>query len=125
MLSKDNKYIFDVPITLKAEKGILTAHISSIEASKFGSSYGTPIVLIDTSDIVKAVSFDSIKFSVIYTTYTLQSDVSYLTYPFATESRPDISRLLAYRFRAYESVYNAYYRGIRNNPFVVDRKSVV
>jgi hypothetical protein len=32
--------------------------------------------------------------------------------------------LLAYRFRAYESVYNAYYRDIRNNPFVVNGRPV-
>ena len=32
--------------------------------------------------------------------------------------------MLAYRFRAYESVYNAYYRDIRNNPFVVNGRPV-
>lgn len=124
LLSDDNKYLFDVPITLKAEKGVIMAHISSIEASKFGSSYGTPFVVITSPDVADVVSFNAIHFSVVYTTYALQSDVNYLTYPFATESRPDISRLLAYRFRAYESVYNAYYRDIRNNPFVVNGRPV-
>lgn len=124
LLSKDNKYLFDVPITLKAEKGVVMAHISSIEASKFDSSFGTPLIVITAPDTADAISFSAIKFSVIYTTYSLQSDVNYLTYPFATESRPDISRLLAYRFRAYESVYNAYYRDIRNNPFVVNGRPV-
>lgn len=124
LLSKDNKYLFDVPITLNAEKGVIMAHISSVEASKFDSSYGTPLVIIPAPDIANVVSFSNIKFSVVYTTYSLQADVSYLTYPFATESRPDISRLLAYRFRAYESVYNAYYRDIRNNPFVVNGRPV-
>lgn len=52
------------------------------------------------------------------------SEVLYDTYPFATESHSDKPRLLAYRFRAYESVYNAYYRDIRNNPFVVNGRPV-
>lgn len=53
------------------------------------------------------------------------SEVDYSSYPFLTTTnstgRP---RLLAYRFRAYEAVYNAYYRDIRNNPFVVDGRPV-
>lgn len=124
LLSKDNQFAFDVPITFKSEKGILMAHISSVEVSKFGSIYGTPFVVLATPDVADPISFDNVKFSVVYTTYSLQSDVNYLTYPFATEARPDISRLLAYRFRAYESVYNAYYRDIRNNPFVVNGRPV-
>ena len=54
----------------------------------------------------------------------MQSDVAYNTYPFATQTRPNNTHLLAYRFRAYESVYNAYYRDIRNNPFVVNGRPV-
>ena len=51
-----------------------------------------------------------------------ESEVTFDDFPFksqesGTDSYP---RLLAYRFRAYESVYNAYYRDIRNNPFVVN-----
>ena len=145
LLSNDHKYLFEVPITLKSEKGVLMAHISSVEASKFGSSYGTPLVLISAPDTADAIGFDNVKFSVVYTTYSLQSDVSYLTYPFATvydtpqdseitfndfpfkSQKPgsaSFPRLLAYRFRAYESVYNAYYRDIRNNPFVVAGRPV-
>lgn len=51
-------------------------------------------------------------------------EVKYDDYPFATADNPSASRLLAYRFRAYEAVYNAYYRDIRNNPFVVDGRPV-
>lgn len=51
-------------------------------------------------------------------------EVSYDNYPFATATNPSAPRLLAYRFRAYESVYNAYYRDIRNNPFVVNGRPV-
>ena len=35
-------------------------------------------------------------------------EVSFDNYPFATASNPSAPRLLAYRFRAYEAVYNAY-----------------
>lgn len=53
------------------------------------------------------------------------SEVTYDNYPFQTATNStDHPRLLAYRFRAYESVYNAYYRDIRNNPFVVNGKPV-
>lgn len=58
------------------------------------------------------------------------TEVTYDKYPFMTfahvtghpTSVPP--KLLAYRFRAYESVYNAYYRDIRNNPFVVNGRPV-
>lgn len=55
-----------------------------------------------------------------------ESEVTFDDFPFKSqESGTDIyPRLLAYRFRAYESVYNAYYRDIRNNPFVVDGRPV-
>lgn len=53
------------------------------------------------------------------------SEVTYENYPFKTKTNDNThSRLLAYRFRAYESVYNAYYRDIRNNPFVVNGRPV-
>lgn len=53
------------------------------------------------------------------------SEVSYDKYPFQTATGSDKNpRLLAYRFRAYESVYNAYYRDIRNNPFIVNGRPV-
>ena len=54
------------------------------------------------------------------------SEVTYDTYPFRTpkNNTADYPKLLAYRFRAYEAVYNAYYRDIRNNPFVVNGRPV-
>lgn len=53
-----------------------------------------------------------------------ESETTYQTTPFATKDKPANLRLLAYRFRAYEAVYNAYYRDIRNNPFVVNGRPV-
>lgn len=53
------------------------------------------------------------------------SEVTYEGYPFQTANNSTNNpKLLAYRFRAYESVYNAYYRDIRNNPFVVNGRPV-
>lgn len=53
------------------------------------------------------------------------SEVTYANYPFRTKTNGTTApKLLAYRFRAYESVYNAYYRDIRNNPFVVNGRPV-
>jgi hypothetical protein len=54
------------------------------------------------------------------------SEVTYETYPFRTQKNntAEYPKLLAYRFRAYEAVYNAYYRDIRNNPFVVNGRPV-
>lgn len=53
------------------------------------------------------------------------SEVTYSGYPFITKtSSVTLPKLLAYRFRAYESVYNAYYRDIRNNPFIVNGRPV-
>lgn len=58
------------------------------------------------------------------------SEVTYDEYPFMTAAHATghpttvPPRLLAYRFRAYEAVYNAYYRDIRNNPFIVNGRPV-
>lgn len=51
-------------------------------------------------------------------------ETSYQTTPFATKSNPNNLRLLAYKFRAYEAVYNAFYRDVRNDPFIVDGRPV-
>lgn len=56
----------------------------------------------------------------------LDSEITFNDFPFKSQKAGSASypRLLAYRFRAYESVYNAYYRDIRNNPFVVNGRPV-
>lgn len=56
--------------------------------------------------------------------YVTSGTPSPQTFPFARSSESTLPRLLAYRFRAYEACYNAYYRDIRNNPFIVDGKPV-
>lgn len=55
-----------------------------------------------------------------------ESEIKYHDFPFKSQrsGTSTFPRILAYRFRAYESVYNAYYRDIRNNPFVVNGRPV-
>jgi hypothetical protein len=121
----DETYGFDMPIEFKkSADGVVGASISSIDPSLLGDVEGAPMIAITAPNSGAPISFTGIAFNVTYTYYILQNDVQYSTYPFATQQRPNNSHLLAYRFRAYESVYNAYYRDIRNNPFVVNGRPV-
>jgi hypothetical protein len=123
--SDDLSYNFEHEITLKkSADGVVGFSISSIDSARLGNVVGGVHLYVVSPDSGEPVSFSGMSFNVIYTYYILQNDVSYATYPFATENRPNNSHLLAYRFRAYESVYNAYYRDIRNNPFVVNGRPV-
>lgn len=56
----------------------------------------------------------------------LDTEIVFSGFPFKSQraGTNDFPRLLAYRFRAYEAVYNAYYRDIRNNPFIVNGRPV-
>ena len=116
----DDTYGFDMPIELtKSPDGVVGVSISSVDPSRLGDVEGGPFIVITAPNSGAPINFDGIAFNLTYTYYILQNDVQYNTYPFATQDRPNNTHLLAYRFRAYESVYNAYYRDIRNNPFVV------
>jgi hypothetical protein len=121
----DRTYGFDIPIEFtKSPDGVIGASISSVDPSRLGDVEGSPMVAVSAPDSGAPISFAGLTFNVTYTYYILQNDVAYNTYPFATQDRPNNTHLLAYRFRAYESVYNAYYRDIRNNPFVVNGRPV-
>ena len=101
----DSQYITDFPIEFtKSPDGVIGARISSVDVSLFNGVVGTVFAVVTAPDIANPISFTGISFNVTYTYYSLQNDVQYSTYPFATESRPNLTRLLAYRFRAYESV---------------------
>ena len=65
-----------------------------------------------------SIEFTGMSFNAALDYYQLRSDVTYTKYPFATEGHPTRDRLLAYRFRAYESIYKAAYRD-----WETDRKS--
>lgn len=81
-------------------------------------------ILIPSSGLNSATTVVTFSNISVYADSEL-SEVTYDSYPFRTAtSSTDRPRLLAYRFRAYESVYNAYYRDIRNNPFVVNGRPV-
>lgn len=81
-------------------------------------------VLLPSKDMPKIPSL-AISSITVYNT-SLDSEITFPEFPFKTQGSGTKSfpRLLAYRFRAYEAVYNAYYRDIRNNPFVVNGRPV-
>ena len=90
-----------------------------------GRQYPSVKVLVQTSPGIASSSlwqFGANKASAV--AFVEESETTYQTTPFATKDKPANLHLLAYRFRAYEAVYNAYYRDIRNNPFVVDGRPV-
>lgn len=121
----DDTYNFEIEVTLKkSADGVIGCSISSIDPSRLDNVVGGVVLYVVSPDSGEPVSFTGMSFNVTYTYYILQDDVYYNTYPFATSKNPQYTHLLAYRFRAYESVYNAYYRDIRNNPFVVNGRPV-
>lgn len=83
-----------------------------------------PITIPFTSELPNKVYITviSVNFFIKDIYYSSRGEVDYEHYPFATEAKPNNQRLLAWRFRAYESIYNSYYRDPRNNPFVIDGK---
>ena len=97
----------DMPIEFKkTADGSVGFSISSVDPEKLGGFVeGSINVAVTVPDSTGApISFANLVFNVIYTYYNLQNDVAYTTYPFATVARPNSQRLLAYRFRAYDSV---------------------
>ena len=95
---RDNSgfHLFDVPIEFKkSADGVVGFKISSVDSSKLGGTQGTPLVAIVAPDSGAPISFANIKFNVSYSFYVLQNDVSYATYPFATENKPNNTHLLA------------------------------
>lgn len=87
--------------------------------------YSSVLVLLETAPGVASSSLWQFgKNTASAQAHVEESETTYQTTPFATADKPANLRLLAYRFRAYESVYNAYYRDIRNNPFIVNGRPV-
>ena len=117
-LSSDNKTAnLSIPLGNIAEK---LGAVGSEAATNCSVS-----ILIPFSSLNSATTAVTTQAINIYANSEL-SEVNYDTYPFRTQKNDtaDHPKLLAYRFRAYESVYNAYYRDIRNNPFVVNGRPV-
>ena len=81
-------------------------------------------ILLPSSDMPKVSTLPLSAITIFDTPQ--ESEITFSDFPFKSQKAGtnSYSRLLAYRFRAYESVYNAYYRDIRNNPFVVNGRPV-
>ena len=125
LVSDDGSYNIDYPITItKSKDGVVGALISSVDVNDFGGIQGGIRLVLAGMTTSASIEFAGMQFNATLEYFILQNDVNYGKYPFATEGHPERTRLLAYRFRAYEAVYNAYYRDIRNNPFVVNGRPV-
>lgn len=126
-----NKFYVDSEFTLSVDKktASLTVPLGNI-SEKLGNPGSdrascNVAILIPYSGLNSASTVVTTGSLTVYSDSEL-SEVTYETYPFKTVDNDTDSypKLLAYRFRAYESVYNAYYRDIRNNPFVVNGRPV-
>lgn len=117
VLSDDNKSAF-----LNVSLGNLAEKLGFTDDSKTGKCWIDILIpYLGFSSPASVVTIGALKVSAD----SNFSEVSYENYPFKTKTNDDTHpRLLAYRFRAYESVYNAYYRDIRNNPFIVNGRPV-
>ena len=124
-VNDDGSYNRDYPIVItKSKDGVVGAIISSVDVGDLGEIQGGLRLVLAGMSTSSPIEFKGMQFNALLEYYQLQNDVTYTKYPFATEGHPKRTRLLAYRFRAYEFVYNAYYRDIRNNPFVVNGRPV-
>lgn len=119
---------FDVPVSATESSipvniplGDMVDIFDNLGPDQDGISF---FVLLPSSDMPK-VSTSPISAVVIFNT-PQESEITFSDFPFKSQKSGTAAypRLLAYRFRAYESVYNAYYRDIRNNPFVVNGRPV-
>lgn len=130
VFSKDDlKYSVDVKMSISEDKK--SASLNYLLPS-LTTIFGKPveaarILLVFNQPVSASYPMSSYTFSPL--TVSDSSDLqptTYNNYPFETyDTRTSgYPRLRAYRFRAYEAVYNAYYRDIRNNPFVVNGKPV-
>lgn len=116
-------------ISQDGKTALLNAPLGNI-SEKLGSSGNTSATACSVAILIPSSSLNSPATTV--TTQSIDvyldselSEVSYDNYPFQTATNStNHPRLLAYRFRAYEAVYNAYYRDIRNNPFIVNGRPV-
>lgn len=82
-------------------------------------------ILLPSADMPSSSAELAVPTFVVFDT-PQDKEITFEDFPFksqksGTETYP---HLLAYRFRTYESVYNAYYRDIRNNPFIVNGRPV-
>lgn len=121
-------WAFDVPSNDTDTAIAINIHLGDmvrVFGSKISDSDGIHFFILLPSKDMPRLSLLATSSITVYDT-PLDSEVTYTDFPFKSQRAGSDSfpRLLAYRFRAYESVYNAYYRDIRNNPFVVNGRPV-
>lgn len=119
---------FDVPVDTKNSRSRVAISLGDL-VEAFGNQAadadGIDFYILLSSEDMPSGSDLAVTGVTIYDSPE-ESEITFANFPFksrkpGTDTYP---RLLAYRFRAYESVYNAYYRDIRNNPFVVNGRPV-
>lgn len=113
-------YSHAVDISQNASSFTMSVNIpSNVYTSEYGYSVAFLIQMSGSSELDMS---DTATMQV--NNVSLGSTPSVETFPFATNATSTLPRIRAYRIRAYEACYNAYYRDIRNNPFVVNGKPV-
>ncbi len=117
--------VYDSP-AVSVDSNVVKITLNNLVKESFPEGvYGKFTILVSLADGSGLYHFSDISaVNSFMQLVMLQNELSYNTFPFATVDRPKNAHLLAYRFRAYESVYNAYYRDIRNNPFIVNGRPV-
>lgn len=118
---------FDIPVSKSSTISVSIPIGNMVSVFNDQSATGDGIdffILLPSADMPKLSVL--VITSVRASDAAVDSEVTLMSFPFksrlaGTSSYP---RLLAYRFRAYEAVYNAYYRDIRNNPFIVNGRPV-
>ena len=112
----------DATVTINVPLGDMVNLFDNQDPDQDGIDF---FILLPSADMPPASSALAVSTVIVYDT-PQNSEITYTEFPFKSQRSGTSSfpRLLAYRFRAYESVYNAYYRDIRNNPFVVNGRPV-
>ena len=104
----DGSYNNDYPVTItKSKDGVVGAIISSVDVGDLGNIQGGLRLVLSGMTTSASIEFTGMSFNAALDYYQLQNDATYTQYPFATVGHQTRDRLLAYRFRAYESEYNA------------------
>ena len=94
--SDDSTYEMDIPVTIvKSKDNVVSVQVSSVDKNKLGGIQGSFSLLLSGMNTSAPIEFTGMSFNVVLEYYTLQNDVSYTKYPFATEGNPTRTRLLA------------------------------
>lgn len=119
---------FNIPVDTKKSDVLVRIPLGNL-ADIFGGSDSGPgevsfFILLPSADMPKVTELATQSIRVFESPQ--EAEITFNEFPFKSQKAgtDSLPRLLAYRFRTYESVYNAYYRDIRNNPFVVNGRPV-